>query len=196
MAAAPQWTSTGASDVIGGLTGNTWGDLSWYIDNQIPVWVPTTTGQKATGRMPPITSSASARSSSPTRPSRTAARSTRSGSKEPRSPTRAPRNLAPPRPRLLLGPWRFLPARRDRGGPAWSASGRPAPALIASEAPGAWHLGGRPSRVGTRLPVRRHVLGPAYGSPAATHPTMRRPIHGWRAPCPDDPIVPIATIGR
>jgi hypothetical protein len=27
-------------DRIGALTGNEWGDLSFYIDNQIPVWVP------------------------------------------------------------------------------------------------------------------------------------------------------------
>jgi hypothetical protein len=27
-------------DRIGSLTGNEWGDLSWYIDNRIPVWVP------------------------------------------------------------------------------------------------------------------------------------------------------------
>lgn len=27
-------------DKIGSLTGNTWGDLSFYTDNQIPVWVP------------------------------------------------------------------------------------------------------------------------------------------------------------
>ncbi len=26
------------------LTGNTWGDLSFYIDNQIPVWVPIYSG--------------------------------------------------------------------------------------------------------------------------------------------------------
>ncbi len=26
--------------LIGGLTGNEWGDLSYYIDNKIPVWVP------------------------------------------------------------------------------------------------------------------------------------------------------------
>ena len=26
--------------LIGSLTGNEWGDLSFYIDNQIPVWVP------------------------------------------------------------------------------------------------------------------------------------------------------------
>ena len=25
---------------IGGLTGNEWGDLSYYVDNKIPVWVP------------------------------------------------------------------------------------------------------------------------------------------------------------
>ena len=25
---------------IKGLTGNEWGDLSYYIDNRIPVWVP------------------------------------------------------------------------------------------------------------------------------------------------------------
>ena len=30
----------GSVDLIGGLTGNTWGDLSFYVDNQIPVWVP------------------------------------------------------------------------------------------------------------------------------------------------------------
>ena len=30
----------GSVDLIGGLTGNEWGDLSFYIDNQIPVWVP------------------------------------------------------------------------------------------------------------------------------------------------------------
>lgn len=43
-------TSVGISpsvDLIGGLTGNEWGDLSFYIDNEIPIWVPvwdTTTG--------------------------------------------------------------------------------------------------------------------------------------------------------
>jgi hypothetical protein len=26
--------------LIGGLTGNEWGDLSYYIDNQVPIWVP------------------------------------------------------------------------------------------------------------------------------------------------------------
>jgi hypothetical protein len=31
---------TGSVDLIGGLTGNEWGDLSFYIDNGIPVWVP------------------------------------------------------------------------------------------------------------------------------------------------------------
>jgi Putative Flp pilus-assembly TadE/G-like len=30
----------GSVDLIGGLTGNEWGDLSFYIDNEIPVWVP------------------------------------------------------------------------------------------------------------------------------------------------------------
>jgi len=30
----------GSLDVIAGLTGNEWGDLSFYIDHQIPVWVP------------------------------------------------------------------------------------------------------------------------------------------------------------
>jgi hypothetical protein len=30
----------GSADKIGSLTGNEWGDLSFYIDNQIPVWVP------------------------------------------------------------------------------------------------------------------------------------------------------------
>jgi hypothetical protein len=30
----------GSEDKIGSLTGNEWGDLSFYIDNQIPVWVP------------------------------------------------------------------------------------------------------------------------------------------------------------
>ena len=30
----------GSADVISGLPGNTWGDISWYIDNKIPVWVP------------------------------------------------------------------------------------------------------------------------------------------------------------
>ena len=30
----------GSVDLIGGLTGNEWGDLSFYIDNRIPVWVP------------------------------------------------------------------------------------------------------------------------------------------------------------
>ena len=37
----------GSADLIGGLTGNTWGDLSFYVENQTPVWVPiydTTTG--------------------------------------------------------------------------------------------------------------------------------------------------------
>jgi hypothetical protein len=31
---------SGSSDLIGSLTGNEWGDLSYYIENQIPVWVP------------------------------------------------------------------------------------------------------------------------------------------------------------
>jgi hypothetical protein len=30
----------GSVDLIGSLTGNEWGDLSFYIDNRIPVWVP------------------------------------------------------------------------------------------------------------------------------------------------------------
>lgn len=30
----------GSVDLIASLTGNEWGDLSYYIDNQIPVWVP------------------------------------------------------------------------------------------------------------------------------------------------------------
>jgi hypothetical protein len=30
----------GSTDLIGSLTGNEWGDLSFYIDNRIPVWVP------------------------------------------------------------------------------------------------------------------------------------------------------------
>jgi Putative Flp pilus-assembly TadE/G-like len=30
----------GSSDRIGSLPGNEWGDLSFYINNQIPVWVP------------------------------------------------------------------------------------------------------------------------------------------------------------
>lgn len=34
----------GGEDKIGALTGNEWGDLSWYIDNQVPVWVPIWSG--------------------------------------------------------------------------------------------------------------------------------------------------------
>lgn len=30
----------GSSDRIGSLTGNEWGDISFYEDNQVPVWVP------------------------------------------------------------------------------------------------------------------------------------------------------------
>ncbi len=30
----------GSEDKIGSLTGNEWGDLSYYVDNQVPVWVP------------------------------------------------------------------------------------------------------------------------------------------------------------
>ncbi len=30
----------GSEDKIGSLTGNEWGDLSFYIDNRVPVWVP------------------------------------------------------------------------------------------------------------------------------------------------------------
>jgi hypothetical protein len=30
----------GSADLIGSLTGNEWGDLSFYTDYQIPVWVP------------------------------------------------------------------------------------------------------------------------------------------------------------
>ena len=40
MAAAPRSACQAASDRIGSLTGNEWGDLSFYTDNQIPVWVP------------------------------------------------------------------------------------------------------------------------------------------------------------
>ena len=36
-AAAPRWVCREASDRIGSLTGNEWGDLSFYTDNQIPV---------------------------------------------------------------------------------------------------------------------------------------------------------------
>ena len=31
---------SGSVDLIGSLTGNEWGDLSWYVENEIPVWVP------------------------------------------------------------------------------------------------------------------------------------------------------------
>jgi hypothetical protein len=31
---------SGSSDQIGSLTGNKWGDLSYYTENRIPVWVP------------------------------------------------------------------------------------------------------------------------------------------------------------
>jgi hypothetical protein len=34
----------GGEERIGALTGNEWGDLSWYIDNQVPVWVPIWSG--------------------------------------------------------------------------------------------------------------------------------------------------------
>jgi hypothetical protein len=37
------------SPYIGGLTGNEWGDLSYYIQNQIPVWVPVWDTSTATG---------------------------------------------------------------------------------------------------------------------------------------------------
>ena len=30
----------GSADRIGSLTGNEWGDLSFYTDNRIPIWVP------------------------------------------------------------------------------------------------------------------------------------------------------------
>ncbi len=30
----------GSADKIGSLTGNEWGDISYYVDNHIPVWVP------------------------------------------------------------------------------------------------------------------------------------------------------------
>lgn len=30
----------GSEDKIGSLTGNEWGDISYYVDNKIPVWVP------------------------------------------------------------------------------------------------------------------------------------------------------------
>jgi len=30
----------GSEDKIGALTGNEWGDLSYYIENKVPVWVP------------------------------------------------------------------------------------------------------------------------------------------------------------
>jgi hypothetical protein len=30
----------GSVDFIGSLTGTEWGDLSYYIDNKIPVWIP------------------------------------------------------------------------------------------------------------------------------------------------------------
>jgi hypothetical protein len=33
-------TPPGSVDLIGSLTGNEWGDLSYYVENEIPVWVP------------------------------------------------------------------------------------------------------------------------------------------------------------
>jgi hypothetical protein len=33
-------TPPGSVDLIGSLTGNEWGDLSFYVENEIPVWVP------------------------------------------------------------------------------------------------------------------------------------------------------------
>jgi len=34
----------GGEDKIGGLTGNEWGDLSFYINGQVPVWIPIWSG--------------------------------------------------------------------------------------------------------------------------------------------------------
>jgi hypothetical protein len=33
-------TPPGSVDLIGSLTGNEWGDISYYVENEIPVWVP------------------------------------------------------------------------------------------------------------------------------------------------------------
>jgi hypothetical protein len=30
----------GSVDLVSGLTGNEWADLSFYVNNQIPIWVP------------------------------------------------------------------------------------------------------------------------------------------------------------
>jgi hypothetical protein len=35
---------------IKGLTGNEWGDVSWYIENQVPVWVPIYDAAYGTGQ--------------------------------------------------------------------------------------------------------------------------------------------------
>ncbi len=40
---------SGSVDLIGSLTGNEWGDLSFYIDNRIPVWVPIWDSPQGTG---------------------------------------------------------------------------------------------------------------------------------------------------
>ena len=40
MAGAPAIDLPGREDKISTLTGNEWGDLSYYLDNQMPVWVP------------------------------------------------------------------------------------------------------------------------------------------------------------
>jgi hypothetical protein len=39
----------GSEDKIGSLTGNEWGDLSYYVDNRIPVWVPIWSSPGGTG---------------------------------------------------------------------------------------------------------------------------------------------------
>lgn len=39
----------GSEDKIGSLTGNEWGDLSYYTDNRIPVWVPIWSTAAGTG---------------------------------------------------------------------------------------------------------------------------------------------------
>jgi hypothetical protein len=39
----------GSEDKIGSLTGNEWGDLSFYIDNRIPIWIPVWGGDHSGG---------------------------------------------------------------------------------------------------------------------------------------------------
>ena len=106
----------GSADVINTLTGNEWADLSFYIDNQIPVWVPIwdTAGSNGSGAYYHIVGfGAIVFAGSGTQHAQVA---DRCGA--PQCGMRGRGEREGTRPRLLQGTRRRLQDRHDRGGPS------------------------------------------------------------------------------